>query len=184
MLDFRILGPLEVVDQEPLALGGHKQQAVLAVLLLHRGEAVAADRLIEAVWAGRGPATASKTLQVYISNMRKALGDLARLYMTYHKPPPLGSIAAYDDNTWQMGWWPDYVVLTGDPEVRDSCYAWRDSFAHSVRSIGPASAVSCSIGSDHTASLGSPPSVAWPALVDSPARPALNVWRWSVELVA
>ena len=75
MLDFRILGPLEVVDQEPLALGGHKQQAVLAVLLLHRGEAVAADRLIEAVWAGRGPATASKTLQVYISNLRRALGE-------------------------------------------------------------------------------------------------------------
>lgn len=75
MVEFRILGPLEVVDHEPLSLGGHKQQAVLAVLLLHRGEAVAADRLIEAVWAGRAPATAGKTLQVYVSNLRKALGD-------------------------------------------------------------------------------------------------------------
>jgi DNA-binding SARP family transcriptional activator len=74
VVEFRILGPLEVVDREPLSLGGRKQQAVLAVLLLHRGEVVAADRLIEAIWAGRPPATAGKTLQVYVSNLRKALG--------------------------------------------------------------------------------------------------------------
>jgi DNA-binding SARP family transcriptional activator len=75
VLDFRILGPFEAVDHEPLSLGGRKQQAVLVALLLHRGEVVTADRLIEAVWDGRAPATASKTLQVYISNLRKALGD-------------------------------------------------------------------------------------------------------------
>jgi DNA-binding SARP family transcriptional activator len=75
VVEFRILGPLEVVDHEPLSLGGRKQQAVLAVLLLHRGEAVTADRLIEAVWAGHAPATAGKTLQVYVSNLRKVLGD-------------------------------------------------------------------------------------------------------------
>jgi DNA-binding SARP family transcriptional activator len=75
VVEFRILGPLEVIDREPLSLGGRKQQAVLAVLLLHRGEVVAADRLIEAIWAGRAPATAAKTLQVYVSNLRKALGD-------------------------------------------------------------------------------------------------------------
>jgi DNA-binding SARP family transcriptional activator len=75
VVEFRILGPLEVVDREQLSLGGRKQQAVLAVLLLHRGEVVAADRLIEAIWAGRAPATAGKTLQVYVSNLRKALGD-------------------------------------------------------------------------------------------------------------
>jgi DNA-binding SARP family transcriptional activator len=74
VVEFRILGPLEVVDREPLSLGGRKQQAVLAVLLLHREEVVAADRLIEAIWAGRPPATAGKTLQVYVSNLRKALG--------------------------------------------------------------------------------------------------------------
>jgi DNA-binding SARP family transcriptional activator len=75
VVEFRILGPLEAVDSEPLALGGHKQRAVLAVLLLHRGEAVAADRLIEAVWEGQAPATAGKTVQVYISNLRKVLGE-------------------------------------------------------------------------------------------------------------
>ena len=75
MVEFRILGPLEAVEREPRPLGGRKQQTVLVVLLLHRGEVVAADRLIEAVWAGRAPATANKTLQVYVSNLRKALGD-------------------------------------------------------------------------------------------------------------
>jgi DNA-binding SARP family transcriptional activator len=75
VVEFRILGPLEVIDRDPLSLGGRKQQAVLVVLLLHRGEVVAADRLIEAIWAGRAPATAGKTLQVYVSNLRKALGD-------------------------------------------------------------------------------------------------------------
>lgn len=75
MLDFRILGPFEVVDSQPLALGGRKQKAVLAALLLHRGEVVTADRLIEALWGERAPATAPKTVQVYVSNLRKALGD-------------------------------------------------------------------------------------------------------------
>ena len=75
MLDFRILGPFEAVDHEPLALGGRKQQTVLVALLLNRGEVVTADRLIEAVWGERAPATAAKTLQVYVSNLRKVLGD-------------------------------------------------------------------------------------------------------------
>jgi DNA-binding SARP family transcriptional activator len=75
VLDFRILGPFEVVDHQPLALGGHKQKAVLAALLLHRGEVVTADRVIEALWGERAPATAGKTVQVYVSNLRKALGD-------------------------------------------------------------------------------------------------------------
>jgi DNA-binding SARP family transcriptional activator len=75
VLDFRILGPFEAIDHEPLALGGRKQQAVLVVLLLNRGEVVTADRLIDAVWGERAPATAAKTVQVYVSNLRKALGD-------------------------------------------------------------------------------------------------------------
>ncbi len=64
---------------------------------------------------------------------RKALGDLARLYMALHSIPKLGEITAYDDRTWQFGWFPDYVALTGDAVVRDYCTAWRDSFNHSVR---------------------------------------------------
>ena len=79
VLQFRVLGPLEVVDEDGArALGGAKQRAVLAVLLLHRGEAVSSERLIDEVWGDRPPATAAKTLQGYVSHLRKALGgDLA-----------------------------------------------------------------------------------------------------------
>ena len=76
MLAFGILGPLEVVDQErPVVLGGPKQRALLAILLLRRGEAVSSDRLIDQLWGERPPATAAKTLQGYVSHLRKALGD-------------------------------------------------------------------------------------------------------------
>ena len=63
---FGILGPFEVADDEgrDLALGGPKQRAVLAILLLHAGEVVPSDRLIDELWGERPPATAAKTVQV------------------------------------------------------------------------------------------------------------------------
>ncbi|MGO9790088.1 MAG: BTAD domain-containing putative transcriptional regulator [Solirubrobacteraceae bacterium] len=76
MLDFRILGPFEVLDGDrPVALGGPKQRALLVVLLLQRGEVVSRDRLIDELWGEQPPASATKTVQVYVSNLRKALGD-------------------------------------------------------------------------------------------------------------
>jgi YVTN family beta-propeller protein len=76
MLEFRILGPLEVLEgQRVLALGGPRQRALLALLLLHRGAAVPSDRLIDQLWDQRPPATAAKTLQGYVSHLRKALGS-------------------------------------------------------------------------------------------------------------
>lgn len=58
-----------------LALGGHQQRVVLAVLLLRRGEVVSRDRLIDELWGERAPASAVKTVQTYVSNLRKALGN-------------------------------------------------------------------------------------------------------------
>jgi YVTN family beta-propeller protein len=76
MIDFRILGPLEVSDGErPASIGGARQRAVLAILLLHRGEVVSVDRLVDELWGERSPETATKTVQVYVSRIRKALGD-------------------------------------------------------------------------------------------------------------
>jgi DNA-binding SARP family transcriptional activator/ABC-type branched-subunit amino acid transport system substrate-binding protein len=76
VLDFRILGPFEVLDGDrPVALGGPKQRALLVVLLLRRGEVLSRDRLIDELWGERPPASAAKTVQVYVSNLRKALGD-------------------------------------------------------------------------------------------------------------
>ncbi len=74
-VEFRVLGPLDVLARGvPVALGGAQQRALLAVLLLHRREAISTDRLIEELWGERPPPTATKTVQVYISQLRKALG--------------------------------------------------------------------------------------------------------------
>ena len=74
MLDFRILGPLDVRDGDrTIELGGARQRAVLAILLLHRGETVSVDRIADLMWGERPPATAVKTVQVYVSHLRRAL---------------------------------------------------------------------------------------------------------------
>ncbi len=73
---FRTLGPLEVrVGDRPVALGGPKPRAVLAMLLLHAGRAVGTDALIEGLWGERPPATAKGVVQVYVSQLRRALAD-------------------------------------------------------------------------------------------------------------
>ncbi|MDX6486880.1 MAG: hypothetical protein QOF43_2033 [Gaiellaceae bacterium] len=74
--EFRILGPLEVLaaDGEPLALGGQKQRAVLAVLLLRANEVVSTEFLIDALWGEQPPRTATTSLQNSISALRKLLG--------------------------------------------------------------------------------------------------------------
>ena len=74
MLEFRMLGPLEVLaDGKPVSLP-RKQRALLALLVLHVGEVVSTDRLIEELWAGKPPATAKDALQNYVSQLRKVLG--------------------------------------------------------------------------------------------------------------
>jgi len=74
-MDFRILGPLEArVDGHELPLGGAKQRALLALLLLHRNEVVSSDRLIDGLWGEEPPATAAKVVQVYVSRLRRLLG--------------------------------------------------------------------------------------------------------------
>jgi len=75
-MNFRLLGPLEVAEHEKaLALGGRKQRSLLAVLLLHGNEVVSTDRLADALWGQTPPPTAAKSIQVYVSRLRKELGD-------------------------------------------------------------------------------------------------------------
>jgi DNA-binding SARP family transcriptional activator len=74
-LEFRILGPLQIVsDGQALDLGGAKQRALLAALLLDANTVVSTDRLIDALWEDDRPETAQKALQVYVSGLRKLLG--------------------------------------------------------------------------------------------------------------
>ena len=77
-MEFRILGPLEVVDRgRGVSLGGPKQRALLAALLLAPNRAVSVDRLISALWPTRPPVGAVNALQFHVSQLRKLLGDSA-----------------------------------------------------------------------------------------------------------
>ena len=76
MIEFRVLGSFEVVEGDrSLALGSPRQRALLAVLLVHRGEPVSTERLIDELWGEQAPASAIKIVQGYVSNLRKVLGD-------------------------------------------------------------------------------------------------------------
>jgi DNA-binding SARP family transcriptional activator len=73
--EFRLLGPLEVlVDGTPLRIAAAKPRALLALLLLNRNRVVPTERLIDELWGDEPPARATKALQVYVSQLRKALG--------------------------------------------------------------------------------------------------------------
>jgi YVTN family beta-propeller protein len=74
-MEFRILGPVEVRARDrDIHLAG-RQRAILAILLLRRGEPVSTDELVGAIWGERPPPTAAKSVQVRISELRRALGD-------------------------------------------------------------------------------------------------------------
>jgi DNA-binding SARP family transcriptional activator len=92
MIGFRVLGPIEAArGAESLQLGGGKQRALLAILLLHANEVVSSDRLIDELWGEAPPETAAKALQVHVSQLRKLLepergaGDPGRVLIT--RPP-------------------------------------------------------------------------------------------------
>src|SRR5947208_16072550 len=75
MDEFRLLGPLEaVVDGTPVRLAAEKPRALLALLLLNRNRVVSTERLVDELWGEEAPARATKALQVYVSQLRKALG--------------------------------------------------------------------------------------------------------------
>src|SRR5215204_1258554 len=73
-MHIHLLGPVEVVtDQGPVALGGPKPRALLAMLALETGSTVSAERLVDGLWGGAPPPTANKLVQLYVSHLRKAM---------------------------------------------------------------------------------------------------------------
>jgi len=75
VLEFRVLGPLEVLDEgSPVPLGGRNQRALLTLLLLRANEAVSAERLVDQLWGEHPPRTATTSLQNTVSQLRKLLG--------------------------------------------------------------------------------------------------------------
>ena len=75
-MDFHILGPLEVRDDRgEISIGGGKQRALLALLLIHANESLATDRLIDELWGEEPPPTAAKIIQNHVSQLRRVLGN-------------------------------------------------------------------------------------------------------------
>jgi DNA-binding SARP family transcriptional activator len=82
-MEFRILGPLEVLDGgASVKLPGPKQRSLLAMLVLHANEVVSSDRLIDELWPGEPPESGAAALQASVSRLRKSLGGGAGLLET------------------------------------------------------------------------------------------------------
>src|SRR5260370_6768845 len=73
-MKFRVLGPLEVTrGDQVLALGGAKQRALLAILLIEANHVVGLERLAELLWRDEAPPTSDHIIEVYVSQLRRAL---------------------------------------------------------------------------------------------------------------
>src|SRR5690349_8640179 len=80
-VEFRLLGPLAVVDDDgaELVVPRRMERLLLAMLLLHRNTRVATDTIIGTLWRDRAPASAYANIQSHVSVLRGLLGDRARL---------------------------------------------------------------------------------------------------------
>jgi DNA-binding SARP family transcriptional activator/pimeloyl-ACP methyl ester carboxylesterase len=87
-VEFGVLGPLEVTaDGRSLGLAGARARAVLALLLVHANQVVSADRLVEELWPGQPSARATGSLQVRLSELRKALRSAGEADRLVTRPP-------------------------------------------------------------------------------------------------
>jgi predicted ATPase/DNA-binding SARP family transcriptional activator len=87
-MEFLVLGPIEVREEDRvIPLGGAKQRALLAALLLHANEVVSRDRLIDGLWGEQPPATATHTVETYVSRLRRALHDAENHDVLVTRPP-------------------------------------------------------------------------------------------------
>lgn len=95
-MEFRILGPVEVIhDGRAVALGGSRERAVLALLLASANRVVSSDRLAEDLWGGEAPARAAHSLQVFVSRLRKSLRAVGADEIIVTRPPGyLADVAA------------------------------------------------------------------------------------------
>lgn len=87
-MQFRLLGALEAGSGNAVVdLGPPKQRAVLAILLLHVGEIVSVDRIIDLLWGDEPPRTAAHSIQIYVSDLRKSLEAVAGTRLILTRPP-------------------------------------------------------------------------------------------------
>jgi DNA-binding SARP family transcriptional activator len=118
--EFRILGPLEVLENDrPIPLGGARQRALLAILLTRANEVVSTDRLIDDLWGEAPPRTALNTLQYYVSQLRKLLG--ADRIVT--RPP--GYAVRVEPDELDLALFERLLEEGGGERVREALGLWR-----------------------------------------------------------
>jgi DNA-binding SARP family transcriptional activator len=118
VLDFRILGPLEVVGEDgPIRLGGPRQRATLAILLLHANRVVPVERLADELYAGRPPVTAVTQVQRQVSELRKVLGSA-----TVIETRPPGYVLHVGDDAFDVA---RFERLTAGGRFADALALWR-----------------------------------------------------------
>jgi basic membrane lipoprotein Med (substrate-binding protein (PBP1-ABC) superfamily)/DNA-binding SARP family transcriptional activator len=97
-MEFRVLGALEAGAGTAAAdLGPPKQRALLAILVLHIGEIMSVDRLIELLWGDDAPRTAAHSIQIYVSELRKALEPIAGRRLIHTRGPGYQLDASVDE---------------------------------------------------------------------------------------
>src|SRR5262249_61748424 len=97
-MKFCVLGPLQAsADGRSVAVGGGRQRALLALLLVHADEVVSRDRLIEELWAGKPPPGRSQSLDAYLSRLRRAFREAGAGGVPATRPPGYGLHAQRTD---------------------------------------------------------------------------------------
>ncbi len=74
IVDVRVLGPIEVVNGDAVALGGRTSRRLVAALALHQSEVVSMDRLVDMTWPDGAPHRAEHNIRSYVHRLRSALG--------------------------------------------------------------------------------------------------------------
>ncbi|WP_344942242.1 AfsR/SARP family transcriptional regulator, partial [Sphaerisporangium flaviroseum] len=78
-MQFRILGPLEIQSPDgPVEIKGAKRCALLAALLMHPGQVVSTDRLVDTLWEESPPRSATSNIRTYVADLRASLGRTAK----------------------------------------------------------------------------------------------------------
>jgi DNA-binding SARP family transcriptional activator len=129
MVEFRILGPLEVVDDgRRVVLGGQRQRALLGLLLVRAGQVVSTDKLVDELWGEEPPRTAKNSLQNLVVQLRRLLGQDVLLT----RPP--GYVLQVDPAQLDLGRFEQLVAQARkvDPaekaaKLRDALTLWRGS---------------------------------------------------------
>jgi DNA-binding SARP family transcriptional activator len=92
-MEFQLLGDLQASHEgRRIALGGHRQRCVLAVLLLDPGRVVPVDRIVARAWPADSPETAAELVTSYVSRLRKTLGGTGQIDLVSRRPGYLAQI--------------------------------------------------------------------------------------------